>query len=282
EFALDRQTFDVKLMAVTPDGKEKKVLRVLKFVGEEDARKGLPTIKPEWSPDSGSIFYVRTADGIHYVASLSIDTGEAYIHLFSSTPMPILSPDGKWVASLLEDTLILGRVDGTMCKYLKIDDLEYSFAVWSPDSRSLLLTKKDAFLLINTNTGNKKLLRDTDVELLGFGCFSPDGERIYYLTGYESDDPNSPEPRFGIKSMNLKDKKTTILFTIPEQIQVVLDGDTLTQFSVSPNGRMFLLRAVKEDDSGEGKSILLFWDGKKQKIVETDPWLVKILFPDEA
>jgi len=195
--------------------------------------------------------------------------------------MPILSTDGKWVASLLEDTLILGRVDGTMCKYLKIDELEYSFAIWSPDSRKLLLTAKNVLLLIDTNTGDKKLIRDPDAGLLGFGCFSPPGDSIYYLAGYESDDPNSPEPGFAIKSMNLNDKKTTVLFAIPEQIRVVLDGDALAQFSVSPNGRMFLLRAVKEDDSGEGKSILLFWDGKTPKIVETDPWLVKILFTDK-
>lgn len=275
------ETFDVKLMAVTPDGKEKKVLRVLKFAGDEDTRKGLSAIKPEWSADSKSLFYVRVANGGHYIASLDIDTGQMYIHLFSSTPMPILSPDGKWVASLLEDTLILGRVDGTMCKYLKIDELEYSFAIWSPDSKKLLLTAKNVFVLIDTNTGDKKLLHDPGAELLGFGCFSPPGDSIYYLAGYESDDPNSPEPGFGIKSMNLNDKKTTVLFTIPEQIRVILDGDALAQFSVSPNGRMFLVRAVKEDDSGEGKSILLFWDGKTKKIVETDPWLVKILFTDK-
>ncbi len=277
----DIETFDVKLMAVRPDGKGKKVLRVLKFVGDEDARKGLPAIKPEWSPDSESLFYVRTIGDIHYIASLSIDTGEAYVHLFSLGGMPLVSPDGNWVASLLEDTLMLGRVDGTMSKYLKVDELEYSFAAWSPDSKKLLLTAKNVFVLIDTNTGDKKLIRDPGAELLGFGCFSPPGDSIYYLAGYESDDPNSPEPGFGIKSMNLNDKKTTVLFTIPEQIRVILDGDTLAQFSVSPNGRMFLARAIKEDDSGEGKSILLFWDGKTQKIVETDPWLVKILFTDK-
>jgi len=277
-----RKTYTVKLMAVRPDGKEKKVLRVLKFAGDYDARKGLPAIQPAWSTDSKSLFYIRVVDdGEGYIAGLDIDTGQTYIHLFSMSGVPLISPDGNWLASWFEDTIILGRIDGTMSRYLKVDELEYSFAVWSPDSKSILLTAKDTFLLIDNNTGDKKLIRDTDVELLGFGRFSPDGESIYYLAGYESDDPNLPQPAFGIKSMNLNNKKTNFLFTIPEQIQVILNGDTLAPFSVSPDGRMFLVRGLIEKNNNP-TSILLFWDGKKTKIVETAPWLVKILFPDEA
>lgn len=275
----DRETFDVKLMVVGPDGKERKVLRVLKFVGGEDARKGLPSIQPAWSANSKSLFYIRVVNDEGYIAGLDIDTDQTYIHLFCSIPMPILSPDGKWVASLLEDTLILGRIDGTMFKYLKVDKLEYAFAAWSPDSKSLLLTAKKAFLIVDTISGDKQLIRDPDAEPVGYGHFSPDGDRIYYVAGYQSKAPNSPEDKYGIKSMNLNDKKTTVLFTIPEEISINLDSDMLTPFSVSPNGRMFLVRGFKKEN-GNYKSMLLFWDGKKEKIVETDPWLVKTLFTD--
>lgn len=274
----DRETFDVKLMVVRPDGKERKILRVMQWQGQ----RGPMLFRPEWSANSKSLFYVlAVAEEIYYIASLDIDTGQMYAHLFSSTGMPVLSPDGKWVASLLEDTLMLGRVDGTMSKYLKVDELEDSFAAWSPDSKKLLLTAQKEFLLIDTNTGNKQLIRDTDAGL-AYGHFSPDGDSVYYLAGYESDGPNSPEDRYAIKSMNLNDKKTTVLFAIPEGIpaEVKLDSGesgVLVQFSVSPNGRMFLLRAIKEDENGNYKSILLFWDGKTQKIVETDPWLIEVL-----
>ena len=278
----DSETYAVKLMVITPDGKERKVLRVLKFVGDEDARKGLPGTQPTWSTNSKSLFYIRVVDeGGGYIAGLDIDTGQTYIHLFSSTPMPALSPDGKWLASLLEDTLILGRVDGTMFKYLKVDKLEYSFVAWSPDSKSLLLTTEGAFLLIDTISGDKQYIHDPDAEPVGYAHFSQDGDKIYYVAGYKNDDPNSSEDKYGIRSMNLNDRKTTVLFAIPEEISINLDSDMLTPFSVSPNGRMFLVRALIKEN-GDYREVLLFWDGKKHKIVETAPWLVKIIFPDEA
>lgn len=279
----DCETYAVKLMVITPDGKERKVLRVLKFVGDDDARKGLPSIQPAWSTNSKSLFYIRVVDeGGGYIAGLDIDTGQTYIHLFCSIPMPIVSPDGNWLASWFEDTLILNRVDGTISKYIKTDDSEeYPFAAWSPDSKSLLLTTEGAFLLIDTISGDKQLIRDPDAEPVAYGHFSPDGDKIYYVAGYKSEAPNSSEEKYGIKSMNLNDKKTTILFSIPKEITVNLDHGMLAQFSVSPNGRMFLVRGLIEENNNP-TSILLFWDGKKHKIVKTAPWLVNILFPDEA
>jgi len=279
----DRQTYAVKLMVITPGAKERKVLRVLKFVGDEDAHKGLPSIQPAWSTNSKSLFYIRVVDeGGGYIAGLDIDTGQTYIHLFCSIPMPIVSPDGNWLASWFEDTLILSRVDGTISKYIKTDGSEeYPFAAWSPDSKSILLTAKDTFLLIDTISGDKQLIRDPDAEPVAYGQFSPDGVRIYYVAGYQNEDPNSPEEKYGIKSMSLNDKRTTVLFAIPEEISIKLDSDMLTPFSVSPNGRMFLVRGLIEENNNP-TSILLFWDGKKHKIVKTDSWLVKTLFPDEA
>jgi Tol biopolymer transport system component len=277
----DRETYAVKLMVVRPDAKERKVLRALKFVGDEDARKGLHVTQPAWSTDSKSLFYIRVVDDEGgYIAGLDIDSGQTYIHLFCSTPIPIVSPDGNWLASWFEDTLILSRVDGTISKYIKTDDSEeYPFAAWSPDSKSILLTAKDAFLLIDTISGDKRLIRDPDAEAVAYGQFSPDGVRIFYVAGYQNEDPNSPEEKYGIKSMSLNDRRTTVLFAIPEEISIKLDSNMLTPFSISPNGRMFLVRGIITEN--EDRTALLFWDGKKHKIVETAPWLVNILFADE-
>jgi Tol biopolymer transport system component len=275
----DRETFDVKLMVVRPNGEEKKVLRVLKFVGDDDAHKALPSLQPAWSANSKSLFYIRAFNDEGYVAGLDMDTGQTYIHLFTSVPVPAVSPDGNWLASWFEDTLILSRLDGTISKYIKIDDSEKStFAAWSPDSKSLLLTAKDKFLLIDTISGDKQIIRDTDARLVAYGHFSPDGDMIYYVAGYKNEASNSSEDKYSIRSMNLHDESKTVLFKIPEEISVNLDSDMMTPLSVSPNGRMFLIRAFKEE---ENKSILLFLDGKKEKIVETDPWLVNILFADK-
>ena len=55
------------------------------------------------------------------------------------------------------------------------------------------------------------------------------------------------------------------------------DIDKFRALSVSPYGKMFLVRAILKDDKQNKKSILIFWDGKEQKIVETDSWLIEAL-----
>lgn len=270
----DRSTFDVKLMLVKPDGRKKKVLRVLKFVGDEDARKGLPSIQPAWSTDSKSVFYVRVTNGVHYIASLDIQSDQTYIHMFSTSGVPLISPDGKWLASWFEGTLILVRVDGTFTKYIEIPS-EYMLTAWSPDSKRLLLIEENAFLLIDADTGDKQFIRDSDTRPVGHAHFSSDGDMIYYIAGYKNEASNSSEDKYSIRSMNIHDKSITVLFKIPKEISLNFENDMPTQFSISPNGRMFLVRGLVTD--GEDREVLLFWD-KKHKIVETAPWLLNIIF----
>ena len=52
-------------------------------------------------------------------------------------------------------------------------------------------------------------------------------------------------------------------------------------FSISPNGKMVLMRCVMEHESGKDKSALIFWDGTTRNIVETDRWLMKPLYSEE-
>ena len=274
----DYEIFGMKLMVAAPDGNQRKVLRVMRCTGDKDnTLRQLFFIRPEWSPDSANIFHVRCLSGGYYFASLNRQAGQTQVHLFSTTGQGSVSPDGKWLASLLEGILVLARIDGTTCKYSKMDeDLEYWLSGWSPDSRKLLITTKETLVVIDHSTGDKQLYVDPDVKLVGYGHFSADGDNIYYFAARKNDDPNLSEPRLDIRSVNLNDKKTTVLFSLPEGVSATIDDDSLTQFSVSPDGRMFLARGVKEGKDGNPKSILLFWDGKTQKIVETDRWLTEI------
>jgi len=60
------------------------------------------------------------------------------------------------------------------------------------------------------------------------------------------------------------------------EVSRVPDLECPGRFSISPNGNMVLLRCIIKGKDGGEKSALLFWDGKTQKIVKTDPWLAEI------
>lgn len=282
----DIEIFDVKLMVVRPDGRKKKVLRTMKWAGDEESRVRIILAQPQWSADSRHIFYTRSLDDgeIYYIASLNLSTNKAEAHLFSSIGTPAVSPDGKWVASLLspngsdEALLAVAQVDGGAHKYYRLDlkiDKEQMFFVtlmWSPDSQHVLIAPNEQMCVVNPMTGQVREYRDPDPEHIAYGIFSPQGDKLYYLAGFEKDDPNSDKEKINLMSMNLKDSKTQVVF----EVSKVPDLDGPGRFSISPNGKMVLLRCIIKDKVGGEKSALLFWDGKKHKIVETDPWLAEI------
>lgn len=285
------KTFDVKLMVARPDGQEKKGLRVMKWLGDEESRLRLIFSQPQWSPDSRLVFYTRSLgdDGeLFYIGSLDLTTDKTEVHLLSSIGTPAVSGDGKWVASLLspdsdEAILTVARVDGSAHKYYKLDleidneEMLYLTLMWSPDSKRILIAPNKQLCVVNAMTGQVRKYRDPDAKEIAYGIFSPQGDKLYYLAGYEKNDPNADGEIINLMSMNLKDSKTQVVFEISRVPGLEGSG----RFSISPNGKMVLFRCVMKGKAGVEKSVLLFWDGKTKKIVETDPWLVKTLFTDK-
>jgi len=99
----DVETFDVKLIIVAPDAGERKTLQVMKWAGDSDVREAMLYMRPTWSADCKRLFYVRVIDEVFFTSSMEIATGETYAHLVGSAATPVVSPDGQWVASLIED-----------------------------------------------------------------------------------------------------------------------------------------------------------------------------------
>ena len=277
----EEETFNVKLMVVSPDGKEKKVLTTIQFVDDSDARTFLMVMQPDWSKDSKTLFYARLLDSedLYYIGSFNIDSGEAYAHLFSSAGSFSLSSDGKWIASLLKnesEELLLNiiRVDGIMQKYFKLDlnidreQLPFLQVSWSRDSKYILISVEKGFVIIDTVTGSIEKYSDPNTEMVAWHTFSPDSRKVYYLAGYEVGEPNSTEEKTAISSIALEDKKVKVVTFLPK-----LDGDGLGQLSISPNGKMVMVRSVIEDEQGKGTA-LIFWDGKTQQVIKTDYWLI--------
>ncbi|MHC4647087.1 MAG: TolB-like translocation protein [Planctomycetota bacterium] len=282
----DGELFDVKLMIATPDGKERKVLKVLQWQGDDDDRKMLVLMKPEWSPDSGRLFYARMLGPaeMFYFASLDIPTGQMHTHLLGSFGTCAASPDGRHVASLLKidsDRLLLtiAKTDGTAQKFFELgesEDTEGLFFLslsWSPDSKTLLVPAKEEVLMVDADTGSINKCRDPETGPLAYGTFSPDGTKLYYLAGYELDDPNShaKPPRVSLRYTDFKNKKTKEVFELGDFPDSMESGI----FSISPDCKTVLLRCLLENQPDGQRSTLVFWDGKSKKTVETDRWLMK-------
>jgi len=276
------ERFDVKVMVVTPDGKDKRALCTTQWVGRRDDLARLMVMSPVWSIDSRHVFYAHTLGEVFSMAEVDLVTGHTRALCLSSTGSCTPSPDGQWVATLLADeskqvALVLAKADGRMQKYVKLDfdlgdkdDLGLSAEVsWSPDSARLLVSMNQKMLLVSAATGEGRLYRDPQIDDTAFGVLSPEGQTIYYIAGLKKGDPNSPDQDVDLKSLTLANGQTKRLVRLSEGLAVKSAG----RFSISPNGKAVLFRCTRKDQTGTERAALVLWDGKRSKTIETDPWL---------
>jgi len=282
------ETFEVKLMVVATSGKEKRVLRTMQWIDVDDSHLQLIFMSPTWSRDSQHLYYAQfIEEGLFYFAGLDIDTGQARAYVLSSLGTPSLSPDGMWVATLLETEseqlcLVLAKTNGSMQKSIALDsdiDLDDQLGLlngisWSPDSTLVLVASEEVFQIVNTVTGHTRIYQDRNTDGIGYGVFSPEGDQLVYLANADSNDPNDPNDEtqnLELRRARLDNGEIETLFKLSDMPD--LEHMESGKFSISPNGKTVLLRGLFEDTAGEQKSILLFWDGKTHKRIETDPWL---------
>jgi dipeptidyl aminopeptidase/acylaminoacyl peptidase len=277
------ERFDVKVMVVTPDGKERKALCTAQWTCRRDDLARLMVMSPTWSRDSRHVFYTHPLGEAFSIVDLDILSGRTQALLLSSTGAAVPSPDGQWVATLLADdgskqvALVLAKANGRMQKYVRLDlDLEEKDDLglatelsWSPDSTSVLVSVGQPMLVVNAGTGEGRAYRDPETGDIAFGVFSPSGDSVYYLSGLKNGDPNSGDQDVDLRCLTLKNGQTKRLVRFSEG----MDLKSIGRFSVSPNGKAFLFRCTRQDPAGMERSILILWDGKKTRSIETDPWL---------
>lgn len=286
----DVETFDVKLIMVTPDAKERKILQVMKWMGDDDVRSAMMHIRPSWSADCKRLFYVRVIGGLFYTVSIDIATGKTYAHLLDSIGTPVVSPDGKWVASFLvedSDTLIAARIDGNMCKYFRLD-LEMNnkymqdMVFWSPDSKKIFVVAEHSILhALDITSGQIEQYSRADANNINaYYTLSSTGEKLYYIAGLDDEKQeelfNITDRIFSLRYMNLQNKSTGTVFSFSGFPEHSEGG----RFSIAPNGKIVLLRAIIDDGPERARSVLIFCDGKTQKVVSTDRWLLKPFYDD--
>ncbi|MBL7152732.1 MAG: PD40 domain-containing protein, partial [Phycisphaerae bacterium] len=68
----DVERFDVKLMIVAPDGKDKRPVLVMEWLDGDDGEMEFMFQRPQWSSDSKRLFYTRKIAEVSYIASLDI------------------------------------------------------------------------------------------------------------------------------------------------------------------------------------------------------------------
>lgn len=289
----DVETFDVKLIMVTPDAKERKILQVMKWMGDmgdDGAHVAMMNMRPSWSADCKRLFYVRLIEDLFYTGSIDIATGKTYAHLVGSIGTPVVSPDGKWAASYLEHDkmLVATRIDGNMCKYFRLDlEMDSPFmqdvVFWSLDSKNVFVVAEHSILhAVDITSGQIEQYSHADANNINaYYTLSSTGGKLYYIAGLDDEDEedltfNITGRVLSLRYMNLQNKSTGTVFTFsgfPEHS----DGG---RFSIAPNGKIVLLRAIIENGYERARSVLIFCDGKTQKVVSTDRWLLKRFYDD--
>lgn len=276
---------DIKVMAISPDGKERKVLCTAAWAGSRDDLRTLMAMGPTWSKDSRHLFYAPPLGQAFPVMDLDVVTGRSQALLVSSTGEAVPSPDGRWVATLLSDeskrtALVLASADGRMQKYVRLDlELEdeadllvLSELSWFPDSRRVLVSAGQSMLVVNADTGEGRAYRDPDTDEIAYGVPSPAGDTVFYLCGLKRGEPSSGDEDIELRSLTLRNGRTKRILRLSEGMGL----KSLGRFSVSPNGKLILFRGITQDPAGREKTVLILWDGKRTKTIDTDPWLAEL------
>ena len=282
----DAETFEVKLILISPDGRNRKVLSVMEWIGDAEMREALVYMRPAWFPDSKRLLYARGFDDHFYVGSIELATGRTCAHLPSSVPISALSPDGQWVASYMEDRdlLMVARTDGSLGKCAPLDfaveeeQLWLSDAMhWSDDCTKLFVPGEDTALYsIDLGTGTTTQWITPDPCSADAYYLQPPNRNALYCLTYHDDENAAEEQVVTLRRIDVKGRTTSRLleFRLPE---ISSEGPDAV-FSIAPDGRTVLARYIVDSELGEGKTVLAFYHADGKKLVETDRWLLKPLY----
>jgi hypothetical protein len=174
-----------------------------------------------------------------------------------------------------------------MCEYYKLnfevdgDNLSIMNGMfWSPDSKEIFIMDNESSLhTLNITSGQIELFIAPDPNSENaYYTLSSTGQELYYLTKLDSEDSSGKKEEIELKYLNLTNGSKGTAFNL--QLQEL--GDEIGIFSIAPTGKVVVLRSIIKEDHGLERSALIFLgiDGKIQKIVKTDRWLLKPLYSE--
>ena len=101
-------------------------------------------ICPRWSADSRRLVYTDATTNFVYgldgsAESLSTDQPLVGFEGTESPDGPLESPDGEWIAEVVDCNVVVSRPDGSDVRALEgVQPCPYGVAAWSPDGRQVL------------------------------------------------------------------------------------------------------------------------------------------------
>ncbi len=220
---------------------------------------------PLASPDGRWIAYQSNRDGDFEIYVSNIVGGQLTQVTNNAVwdRLPAWSPDGEWIIyssdTRGDGTFDLYRIrpDGTDLELVYSDGRRNSHARYSPDGRYIVFTSGELLLdattweiaLLDTETGDVEFLTDNDVRDAS-PSFSPDGERILFITTIGGDT--------AVGTMNLEGDDPRILY----------DGAGFEwAASYSPDGN-FIVVTVTIDDNDQ--LLLMEADGSDVQQITSD------------
>lgn len=285
----DPNFLEVQLMIAVPDGSKHEILQIMDWANDESGTiASIMLSRPVWSQDSESIFFVRLLPKTeeYEIWSVDIASQRAQYYAKSTVNIPMISPDGNWIALVQEEEekIILTHINDENELSIEIglqEDEEFLRDIgllWSLNSEYIILRAEDnSFRAIDIMSKNSWEYTDSDADEILYPTFCTEDNNLYYLAYNEIDEPNCPENEIHLKRMNLENGQIETVFELFD-LPKLEDGMSL---SISPNGKMALLRFIVKDEGGEDKSAFALWDGQSKTIVETDSWLVDAFYTEQ-
>jgi len=121
-----RFAYDTALVIVSPDSKQQRVLKKLRWAGDVGfGEKSIyPYLKPAWSADSNRVFYTRMlSKDRYYIESVNLNGQDKRSHMSSSTGCIHASVKGHWIGTIWKESVVLSRIDGTARKQFDLEDI---------------------------------------------------------------------------------------------------------------------------------------------------------------
>ena len=285
----DPNFLEVQLMIAAPDGNEKEVLQVIDWANDDsDTIANIMLSRPVWMQNSETLFFVRclSQDEEYEICSIDMTDRQVRSHITSLYNIPIISTDGNWSTSFEDDgkrvvlTDISSGAEGRV--EIGINDGEELIGdvgvLWSPDSKTIFLQAEDnAFRAIDVTVEYELEYADPDADKILCPTFCSEDNQLYYLAFYEEDDPNCSDGMIFLKRMNLEDGQSETVFNLYD-LPKLEDG---VSFSISPNGKMALMRCIIEDENEDDKSAFILWDEQTRTVAETDSWLIEPMYTEQ-
>ncbi len=176
---------------------------------------------------------------------------------------PAISPDDEWLAfssvgGTTEDIFVI-RKDGTGLRNLTNDKSKDRVPRWSPDGSTITFysnrSGKYEIWAINPDGSNLRMLTDSpEIPMLYYGVWSPDGNRLAYVSGDQ-----------GVRIMDLKkDFHEQTPLTLPQ----IDERNVFAIWSWSPDGKYLAGNGYNPSGVIPGIVTFSFADQKYQKLTD--------------